>query len=109
MKLIWRVAPEPTGRYRSFDRRGWPSAHYKGPKENVAAQILCPHDYRPSDVREGRHAELKIGIAFWRDHTNGRQTFDWKYLVRRAKTLDEAKKLAEDFITRHPEVMPKEF
>ena len=29
MKLIWKVAEAPTGRFRSFDKRGWPSATYE--------------------------------------------------------------------------------
>jgi len=27
-KLVWRVGSEPTGRYRSFEKREWPSATF---------------------------------------------------------------------------------
>lgn len=31
--IYWKVDPAPTGRYRSFQRRNWPTAYYKGSDE----------------------------------------------------------------------------
>jgi hypothetical protein len=61
-KVVWHVAPVPTGRYRSFERRGWPTANY-GKHGLIAASISCDDEYYPSDVREGKHAPLTVRIA----------------------------------------------
>lgn len=63
-KVIWKVAEAPTGMYRSFERRGWPVAHYAD--GSVAACISCEDDYCPRDVREGKHAPLTVRVA---DHS----------------------------------------
>ena len=105
VKLHWQVAPSPTGRYRSFDKRGWPTAYYgKGGKP--AAFIYCEDSYNPAEVREGSHGELTVNIAH---HQHPRAENGWEVvrLARRAKTLDEAKALAADYINRHPEVHPR--
>ena len=74
VKLHWQVAPSPTGRYRSFDKRGWPTAYYgKGDKwqestepltRYLAAQKKRGYDYR-SGGEEDTDEEgelLEIGI-----------------------------------------------
>lgn len=106
VKLKWYVQPAPTGRYRSFERRGFPSADYANlPKELAAVRLHCKDCYIPSDVKIGNHSEIVISIAFWHEDTQG---FDWKQLKTKAKTLKEAKELAEDFINKYPHIQPKE-
>lgn len=112
MSLIWRVDSPPTGRYRSFSRRGWPHAYH--PEDNSpAAMIQCEDEYVPSRVKIGQHAELVVSIA---DHSIRRGKtpeqarelagFIWRRLKQRCKTLDEAKALAEAATLAHPTFKP---
>ena len=106
VKLKWYVQPAPTGLYRSFERRGFPSADYASlPRECAAVKLLCADEYIPSDVKLGKHSEITIRIAFWHEDKQG---FEWKTLRTKAKTLKEAKQYAEDFINTFPQVQPKE-
>ena len=66
--------------------------------------ISCTDEYRPARARgEVPHDPLTIYIA---DHST--PTWKWRKLIKTATTLDEAKALAVDFLTRHPEFAPKE-
>jgi hypothetical protein len=57
VKLKWYVQSAPTGRYRSFARRGFPSASYANlPQECAAVSLHCEDDYIPSDVKIGNHS-----------------------------------------------------
>lgn len=61
----WQVAEAPTGPYKSFHWRGWPSATSTSP-EGLYFGIRCLNewgdqvDYSPRAVREGTHPPLKI-------------------------------------------------
>jgi hypothetical protein len=101
MKLKWKVSSPPTGRYRSFEKRGWPTASF--PNGDPAAAIYCKDDYEPSLAKTGQHAELVICVAKWHRKESGGRTFEWKTLVLRAATLDAAKQLVTDFFAKHPE------
>jgi len=104
MKLKWKVEEETTGPYRSFFKRGWPSAYL--PDGRVAFSVSCEDSYVPSRVKSGHHKELKIQVADWSEKAG---TFVWKTLKKRAATLAEAKEIAKDFAERHPHVFePKE-
>lgn len=106
VKLKWYVQPAPTGRYRSFAPRGFPSADYKNLSRPYAAVLLhCKDDYIPSSVKIGKHSEITIRIAIWEEQGRG---FDWVKLEQTAKTVSEAKQIAEDFINNNPSVQPKE-
>lgn len=102
-KLTWRVASKPTGAYRSFFRRGWPTAEDKS--GNPLFRITCADDYVPSKVKTGDHAELSLWAADWRknDGSDG-GSFTWRRLKARAATLDEAKRIAQRFLDDHPEI-----
>ena len=102
MKLFWEVQPAPTGRYRSFERRGWPKAYVEKTKDTIAVALYCEHAYVPSLVKEGKHPEIAVHVAVYNDKFIG---FDWKRLKKRAATLEEAKKLAEEFFSRNPELL----
>lgn len=105
-KLTWRVQPAPTGRYSSFQRRGWPSASW--PDGRVAAYIDCEDDYTPGRARGARpHAPLRVRIADWSCRTtDGRVTFEWRLLVKRCATLPEAKALAQRALAQRPQFFP---
>ncbi len=108
MKLKWKVPDKPTGRYRSFQRRGWPGASYVGPNQRPAVMIQSEDDYVPARAKTGAHTELVIMIADYSLQEDGRG-FKWRRLKARAKTLAEAKKIAEDAIVALPNFQPKEF
>lgn len=97
VKLKWTVAEAPSGRYRSFEKRAWPRAEYKH-TDFVAAYIECEDPYRPADVKTGSHRELKVNIAQYSRHEDGRQLFVWRSLKARFATLDDAKAAAEKFL-----------
>lgn len=107
LKLTWRVAEAPTGRYRSFQRRGWPSA--KWPGGQPAATLSCEDDYRPAMARgEQAHAEIRVYVA---DHSlltsDGRPTFKWMLCKARGRSLEQAKAIAERVLAQHPQFHPK--
>lgn len=108
MKIKWRVAEAPTGRYRAFQRRGWPAAEW--PDGKVAAMLSCEDDYSPARARgEVHHAEIRVYIA---DHshltTDGRPTFQWKLCKARARSLEQAKRIAERMLELYPQFHPRE-
>lgn len=98
MKIKWRVAAAPTGRYRSFDKRGWPMAETADKGEPVF-RLDCADAYVPRLVREGKHAEIEIRVRCGRKETDGWQ---WKRLVKRAATLDEAKAIVAPVYRAEP-------
>ena len=101
MKFKWRVDPEPTGRYRSFDTRAWPSAVYDNDQQTTCAMIQCDDEYTPERARTGNHAPLKLCIA---DHRETK--FNWMVAKNTFATLKEAKAALTDIIARHPELAP---
>ena len=98
MKLKWTVSEAPTGRYRSFHKRGWPYAEFADGRN--AAMIHCDDSYIPANVREGKHAPLFVYIA---DYSAG-DSFKWRKLKMNAATLDDAKAIAANFWTKRPEL-----
>lgn len=92
-KIKWRVDPAPTGRYRSFEKRGWPGADYS--TGAAAAQIYSTtgQAYIPSLARTGQHAPLELRVAehgFWNGDSSP-ETFRWRRVKQRFSTVDEAK------------------
>ncbi len=49
MKLTWKVDPPPTGRWKSFTKRGLPTAEW--PDGSIAAMIYCVDEYVPRLVK----------------------------------------------------------
>jgi hypothetical protein len=97
-KLQWRVAEPPTGPYRSFYKRAWPVAYLRG---QMVFMLTCEDSYVPSLVREGKHAEIKINVAYHKNKVIG---WDWRRLKQRAKTLSEAKEVCQKFADKFPDV-----
>jgi len=74
MKLKWKVSEVPTGRYRSFHGRQWPSASYVG-TDKPAVYLSCEDDYIPAQVRVGTHAPIWITMLH---HNHPDQPVSWK-------------------------------
>lgn len=98
MKIKWRVDPAPTGKWRSFTKRGWPMAETTDKGEPVF-RLDCADV--PRLVREGKHAEIEILVRCGRQALDG-LGWQWKRLVKRAATLDEAKAIVARFIEQNP-------
>lgn len=106
--LKWRVDAPPVGRYRSFDRRGWPSADY--PNGDIAARIECADEYIPANVRAGTHAPLTVYVAAWRQDPEERKqkgAFGWRKLTQQFATLKEATDATNKIVAAHPELHPE--
>jgi hypothetical protein len=105
LKLKWRVGTIPTGRYRSFEKRAWPSADYADGR--IAAHITCEHSYRPSMVRDGIHSPLTVRVADYSlpSNTTDNRGFTWVTLKGRFATLAEAKQAASTLLARFPHMM----
>lgn len=101
IKIKWKVDPAPTGRYRSFEKRGWPRAEYDDGQ--LAASIICESDYIPRNVKEGKHADLKIIIY---DYSSGKRVM--KSLKLTERTLQGVKDRVKIFLNNHKEYQPKE-
>lgn len=106
LKLKWKVQEAPTGRFRSFERRGWPMAEF--PDGSMAAMISCDDDYIPRDVREGKHSELTLHLADYRDKGPEAAKWCWVKVTQKFKTLNEAKAAAPRVYEKHPELLQKE-
>jgi hypothetical protein len=109
IKLTWKVAEAPSGRFRSFHKRGWPSAVFNG-TSTPAASIDCEDSYTPKFAASGSHRELTVRVA---DHSPPKSVEDaawkWRTLKGRFATLDEAKAAATRVLNEHPEFHPREY
>jgi hypothetical protein len=101
MKLKWKVSASPTGEYRSFQHRSWPTAEVIGV---TVAQILCDDDYTPARSRsEDRHGELTVMVA-----NRNECPWKWRRMKARFTTLSDAKAATQQFFDAHLEWLPKE-
>ena len=98
MKLRWEMSSEPTGRYRSFQRRGWPTAFFQDGR--YAGHILCDDDYVPRLIRECKHLPLQL-VA--QNYVTGK-----RYRLREQfATLPQAKIGLLTFLQKHPDFVPR--
>lgn len=98
MKIKWVVGVKPTGPFRSFSKRSWPSG-FIGPNHNSAFFITCEDEYVPAKVKSGQHGELKVGVAIY--GVDGR--FVWRNFKKRFATLKEAKDYAQEHVNKNIE------
>jgi glutamine amidotransferase-like uncharacterized protein len=101
MKLIWRVQPVPTGRYRSFEKRGWPEATFDNQDKTPAAMIACEVDYKISIAKSGNHPELTVRVR-----VPSETSWKWATLKKRAANMREAKDLVDLFYKANPQYIP---
>lgn len=106
VKLKWLVAEPPSGRYRSFEKRAWPTADYAY-TDFIAARISCEDPYRQADVKTGDHSELSVYVAQWANpRIPGQDAWVWRKLKARFATLAEAKAAAEEFLAKNLSFRP---
>ena len=110
MKYKWKVAEPPTGRYRSFYTRGWPTAYYLNKEQSPAAIILCEDEYIPRNVKTGKHKELTLIVNDYTNPDPKNPNCEWvrKRAKQKFKTLKEAKEWFAKFIKKNPQICPKE-
>jgi hypothetical protein len=98
----WKASATPTGQYRSFARRAWPTASYGADRdERIAAQILCRDDYTPHSARNGIHSPLTVQVADYSVATG----FKWCAMKETFTTLDAAKQAFEALLMKNPQLM----
>ena len=104
MKIKWEASPVPTGKYRGFSTRVWPSASFENGA--YAATLSCADEYVPAKVKSGDHSEIIIRVALHgvNPPESGLKTATLK---RRAATLKEAKQIVVDFYNAKPQYVPK--
>jgi hypothetical protein len=100
-KIKWKVDSVPTGMYRSFARRSWPTADY--PSGQIAALITCSDEYEPRNVRAGNHGPLIVRVA---DYSV--QPWKWRKMVSTFRTLPEAKAGFAKLLVKYPSLSPLE-
>ena len=101
MKYKWKVDPNPTGRYRSFERRGFPHAYYNDEHESPAAFIGSDEDWEYVP-KQTTYKSLILRVA---DHSQ--TPWKWRKIVKRYTTIQDAKDGFERILKQHPELAPK--
>lgn len=96
-KIVWRVQPKPTGRYRSFSPRGWPQAFLGDANGWLIAAIHADVPYPTAK------AELRIVVY---DHRAGIQQRKSRQLKTRGKSVDHVKRLVKEFFEANPTWLP---
>lgn len=103
IRLKWRVGEVPTGRYRSFEHRAWPSAEW--PDQQGAAYLTCEDDYTPERAAgRAAHAPIRVWVRIYR--ADGTGQFDNRALKSRPASLDSAKALVHHFFEAQPSTRP---
>ncbi len=92
LKLKWRVDQPPTGRYRTFMKRGWPEAEANG---RPVAWLDAERSYEP---RHAEDTELTVRVRNWSDPLAPMKT-----LKARPVGVKAAKALVARFFEAHPE------
>lgn len=100
MKFIWVVSPQPTGRYRSFERRAWPECWSGKHTDDDACLIadiveLDGASYYGSDAkRTDLRLKVKVFIYTIENGLRHRQ-------VRRSKATFSSIAECKDFVKRY--------
>ena len=99
MKITWKVDEAPTGRYRSFQKRSWPTATYADGK--IAAQIYADQSYTGHESRR-TDLELAVSIA---DYSV--TPWKWHRMAKRSPSIQHAKDFVLGVLAVKSEWMPK--
>lgn len=106
IKLKWKMADAPTGRFKSFHKRGWPSATKHG-TDIPMASIECEDSYTADKAKSGEHAELIVRIADWTPPTDKTKArWQWRTLKARFTSLEAAKAAALETLIKNPSFWP---
>lgn len=100
-KIVWKVGDKPVGRYRSFEKRPWPTAYWDNVNGPCAAMITCADSYEPCEVKKGNHGPLTLRIARYKG-----EQWDWATARVTYNTLEEAKKAAYSILSKYPHIHP---
>lgn len=101
-KLKWQVGEKPTGRYRSFQPRSWPSCSYVEDGMSSAGYLVAVDrsSYHPVSAET---TELRVYVAC-RDQDPVR--FTNRRLSKSFMGVKAAKQALENFLAKHPEHWP---
>jgi len=99
-KITWHTDQAPTGRYRSFQNRGWP--HAENERGDWIFDVRCDDEYVPAKVKTGDHKPLTLRFAKY--HTDpevvkAKGGFTWMRYTRTFNTLAELKEFAKERLT----------
>lgn len=110
MKFIWVVSPQPTGRYRSFERRAWPecwSAKHTDRDACLIADIkeLDGNAYYGSDAKR-TDLRLKVKVFLYVIDENGVRTRQTRISKDIFKSIAECKDFVKRYFTANPHHHP---
>jgi hypothetical protein len=106
IKLKWKMADAPSGRFKSFHKRGWPSATKAG-TDIPMASIECEQSYTPAIAKDGTHGPLTVRIADWTPPTDKTKArWQWRTLKERFTSLEAAKAAALATLLKNPGFWP---
>lgn len=110
-RIVWKVSPPPTGRYRLFEEtREWPEAFYNTKEGNFAGFITCEDNYSLKIAKSGKHKELTVYVSCYRTTANGGwETFTNRKAKKRCSNLTEAKELLEKILLNNPDYRPRKY
>jgi hypothetical protein len=104
-KISWRVETAPTGRWRSFFKRGWPTG-YSGRNGEPVARITCDTDYEPRRLKSADHNPLRVSVAIKNKNPSEEGAWSWRRLKGEWSTLVAAKEAAQKFYDAHEGMFP---
>ena len=102
VKIKWEVSPAPTGRYKSFQRRGWPVGRLDAGNSVI---LFCKDTYVPANIKTGNHSEITVMVDVWNDAYGNLKRVTLK---KSAATLKEAKEVAASFFNANPQYIAKQ-
>ena len=99
-RIVWRVGEKPTGPYRSFHYRSWPSASYPDKDGRLVAYLHAGHrvSYHPS---EAETTILTVRVMNYKDEKP-----EWRQLKIKPVGVTAAKELVAEFFKQHPDWLP---
>lgn len=99
VKIKWKVQEPETGRYRSFHKRGWPSAEFMDGA--TCAYVSCEDEYTYARVKTGDHKPLILRMAKYEGNS-----WKWVTMKKQYATLKELKDAIPRILAAHPEFIP---
>ena len=103
-KVHWKISEAPTGRYKSFSKRGWPMGYADKDNNKVLFHIRSEDGYHPRKVKTGEHKPLSLLVAV-RNKGEDKETkgsFTWRKVKSEFPTLKHAKEAAHKIYTECP-------